>query len=160
MKGGSWDWRRGGGVDGAARWSSWFAMAAEAAPWLSVGLVLLMLNMIGGTMTAARGFLFDLPAGEVEEGDVTSLVALAASMPGGTLVFFDDARYSLGDPSSVAAFCGHLSERVAATPRKTLLLLADKSVPAGDLMEIAASARRSGAKKVLFAVKRPEARPE
>ena len=71
-----------------------------------------------------------------------------------TLVFFDDARYTMGDDSSAAAFGAHLEDRVAKSNRKTLLVLADRRVATGELMKIAAMARRSGVGSVLFAEKR------
>ena len=161
MKGGPWRWRREGAHGGwTARWASFLEVSAEASPWICLGLAILMLHMLGGTMTAERGFLFDLPSAKADDGDGTSLVALVAAMPGGTLVFFDDSRYSMGDAQSVDLFASHLCERVAASPGKTLLVLADKRVPAGDLMDIAAVARKSDVKRVLFAAKRPGGRSE
>jgi biopolymer transport protein ExbD len=70
-----------------------------------------------------------------------------------TLVFFDDSRYMLSDASSLSALEERLSERVSRTERKTLLVLADRRVNGGELMEIASLAKRSGAEKVLFAEK-------
>ena len=79
---------------------------------------------------------------------------------GKTLVFFDDSRYVLDDVSSSRALAEHLAERVARSESKTLLVLADRRVHGGDLMDLAAVAKRGGATKVLFAQKRVEASDE
>lgn len=125
-----------------------------AAPWLTVGLLLLMFHFIGGTLTAERGVLFDLPDAGLADGEATGLVALVIPMASETLVFFDDSRYLLGDQTSVAAFSEHLAERISKTERKTLLVLADRRVAGGELMRLAEIARGGGAGKVLFAEKK------
>ena len=134
---------------------SWTRPLVSAAPWVTVLLLLLMLYMVGGTFVTERGVLFDLPdSSGLDEGESASLVALVMPMPRETLVFFDDARYTMGDDSSAAAFGAHLEDRVAKSNRKTLLVLADRRVAAGELMKLAAMARRSGVDSVLFAEKR------
>ena len=70
-------------------------------------------------------------------------------MPHETLVFFDDGRYTMGDETSAAAFCSHLEDRLSRLDRKTLLVLADRRVATGEIMKIAALARRSGVESVL-----------
>lgn len=139
----------------------WMRPFLAAAPWLTVLVLLLMLYMVAGTLYTSKGILFDLPdASGLEEGESAPLVALAVPMPrkasasDETLVFFDDARYSLGDDASAAAFASHLEERVAKTSRRTLLVLADRRISSGELMKIASLAKRSGAKGILFAEKR------
>ena len=141
-------WRHGAG---------WLRPFAAAAPWLTVLVLLLMLHVVAGTLTAAKGTLFDLPDAGLADGEATGLVALAIPHDHETLVFFDDSRYVLDDASSMRAFCEHLSERVARSESKTLLVLADRRIHGGDLMDLAAAAKRGGAAKVLFAQKRTEA---
>lgn len=126
---------------------------AAAAPWISVLMLLLLFHLIGGTFTTAKGVLFDLPDQGVSDGEPTDLVALVMPLRHETLVFFDDSRYMLSDASSLRTLSERLSERVSRTERKTLLVLADRRVDGGELMEIASLARRSGAEKVLFAEK-------
>ena len=110
-----------------------------------------------GTLTYAKGTLFGLPDAGLAEGEATGLVALAIPHAHETLVFFDDSRYVLDDAASMRAFGEHLSERVARSESKTLLVLADRRIRGGDLMDLAAVAKKGGAAKILFAQKRPEA---
>ena len=141
-------WRHGSG---------WLRPFAAAVPWVTVLLLLLMLHIVGGTLTSAKGTLFDLPAAGLAEGEATGLVALAIPHAHETLVFFDDSRYVLDDAASMRVFCEHLSERVARSESKTLLVLADRRIHGGDLMDLAAVAKKGGAAKILFAQKRQEA---
>ena len=140
----------------------WLKPLAVAVPWVTTGLLALMIHMVGGTLTAAEGVLFDLPEAGLAEGEATQLVALVMPMPGGggTYVFFDDARYTLGAPSSAAAFGEHLAERAGKFERKTLLVLADRNVPCGEIALLSSVARTSGVERMLFATKKPEARGE
>ncbi|MBQ6914837.1 MAG: hypothetical protein IJQ65_03880 [Kiritimatiellae bacterium] len=138
----------------------WLRPLAAAIPWLTLLVLLLMLNIVSNTMTAAKGTLFDLPVTGLAEGEATGLVALAIPHAHETLVFFDDSRYVLDDVSSSRALAEHLAERVARSESKTLLVLADRRVHGGDLMDLAAVAKRGGATKVLFAQKRVEASDE
>ena len=134
---------------------AWMKPLVAAVPWLTVLLLLLMLHMVGGTFVTNQGALFDLPdSSGFDDGESASLVALVMPMPHETLVFFDDARYTMGDDASVGAFGDHLTARAAKTDRKSLLVLADRRVATGELMKIAAMARRSGVGSVLFAEKR------
>ncbi len=134
----------------------WMRPFAAAIPWLTVMLLLLMLYLVSGTFTAAKGTLFDMPSSGLSEGEATGLVALAMPRAHETLVFFDDSRYVLDDAASVRAFGEHLAERVARSESKTLLVLADRRIHGGDLMDIAAVAKNGGVAKVLFAQKRTE----
>ena len=141
-------WRHGAG---------WLRPFAAAVPWVTVLLLLLMLHVASGTLTYAKGTLFGLPDAGLAEGEATGLVALAIPHAHETLVFFDDSRYVLDDAASMRAFGEHLSERVARSESKTLLVLADRRIRGGDLMDLAAVAKKGGAAKILFAQKRPEA---
>lgn len=156
MSGGGWGWRR---TDDLGMWRSgpqWLKPLAAAVPWITVGVALLMMHLLSGTLTAAEGVLFDLPDSGLSEGDTTSLVALVTPMKNETLVFFDDARYSLNDGVSASAFGEQLADRAAKVDRKTLLVLADRRTTAADLMKIAALARMNGILRILFANRRTE----
>ena len=135
----------------------WMRPFAAAVPWLTLLLLLLMFHVVAGTLTAAKGTLFELPDAGLAEGEATGLVALAIPHDHETLVFFDDSRYVLDDATSMSAFCEHLSERVARSESGTLLVLADRRIHGGDLMDLAAAAKKGGAARVLFAQKRTEA---
>ena len=123
-----------------------------AAPYLTVGLLLLLFHFVGGTLTASKGLLFDLPAdGTAGDGVQTDLVAMVMPMRHETVVFFDDSRYLLSEPSSLSSLGEHLSERTRRDKSTTLLVLADRRVSGGELMSLASLARKSGVLQVLFA---------
>lgn len=124
-----------------------------AAPWITVVLLLLMFRLIDGTLAAEKGALFDLPDTAPLDAEATGLVALVMPMAKDTLVFFDDSRYVLDDPASVTLFAEQFAARVATSDNRTLLILADRRVRGGELMRLAALARKGGAKKILFAEK-------
>jgi len=152
-----WGWS----AERAAKYSSgigWLRPLSAAVPWMTVGVLLMMIYMVSGTFTSAGGVLFDLPAPGLQEGAETRLVALVMPAPKAysreTLVFFDDARYVLGDESSESAFADQLSERAGKTGDTTLLVLADRRVPGGELMRLAAIARRHGVERLLMAERR------
>ncbi len=149
-----WNWKRARtrGVlrDGPA----WLGPLLAAVPWITVMMLLLMFHILGGTLASSDGVLFDLPDSTgAEEGESASLVALLMPMPHETLVFFDDGRYTLGDETSAALFGEHLEDRASKTDRKTLLVLADRRVAAGELMKMSGIAKRSGINRVMFAEK-------
>ena len=138
-------WRFGAG---------WMRPFVAAAPWLTVALLILMVHLLGGTLTSAKGVLFDLPEASLEDGETTGLVAIVLPKAHDTMVFFDDARYMLGDAKSVAALGEHLAECMRRSGDRTLLALADRRVSCGDLMTFTSLVRKSGAEKVLFAEKK------
>lgn len=136
--------------------AAWMRPIAAAVPYLTVLLLLAMLHFVGGTLTSAKGVLFDLPEAGLAEGEATGLVALVMPMPHETMVFFDDSRYLLGDEASLRALGENLAMRVEKSPSRTLLVLADKRVAGGELMRLAAVARRNGVERLLFAEKKAE----
>lgn len=159
----SWGWRESRMAHGADR-LAWLRPFSSTVPWITIGVLLLMFHFIGGTFTSAEGVLFDLPSPGLAEGENTRLIALVMPMSREhslreTLVFFDDARYVLGDQASEAAFVSQLSERSSKTGDRTLLLLADRRVAGGELMRLAALAKGTGIDRLLFA-ERKERTPE
>ena len=134
--------------------AAWMRPIAAAVPYITVLLLLAMLHFVGGTLTAAKGVLFDLPEAGLEDGESTGLVALVMPMPHETMVFFDDSRYLLGDEASLRALGENLALRAEKSSSKTLLVLADRRVAGGELMRIAAVARRNGVGRILFAEKK------
>lgn len=125
-----------------------------AAPWVTLGLLLLLFKIVGGTLLSSKGLLLDLPDTAISEGEPTGPVALIVPVPNETLIFFDDARYLMSDPNSMAVFAEHLAEIAARPGAQTLLALADRRVSGGELMTFAVLAKRSGIRKVLFAEKK------
>ncbi len=150
-----WGWReiRAQKAPALVAWARPFAVAV---PWIAIILLLLMFHLIGGTFTTAEGVLFDLPEAGLQEGEETKLVALVMpstreSSHRETLLFFDDARYVLGDEASEAVFLRHVSERANKTGGKTILVLADRRVAGGELMRLGALAKKGGLRRILFA---------
>ena len=140
-------WRYGAG---------WSRPIAAAIPYLTVCLLLIMMHMVGGTMTSCRGVLFDLPDGVQSDGEASELVALVMPVQHETMIVFDDARYLLGDAASMRSFGEDLSGSVERRTGKSLLILADRRVSTGHLMEVVSVAKRSGVGKVLLAGKRED----
>ena len=140
-------WRYGAG---------WSRPIAAAIPYLTVCLLLIMMHMVGGTMTSYRGVLFDLPDGVLSDGEASELVALVMPVQHETMIVFDDARYLLGDAASMRSFGEDLSGSVERRTGKSLLILADRRVSTGHLMEVVSAAKRSGVDKVLLAGKRED----
>ena len=134
-------------------WAAVMRPLTAAAPWLTLILSLLMLYFLGDTLTKTQGTLFELPAEGLYDGARTKLVAVVTPTARDTLIFFDDSRYILDDGASTAAFAEHLSECLETTENQTLLILADRRVSCGELMQIVALARLGGVKKVLLAAR-------
>ena len=127
-----------------------------AAPWITLILLLMTLWFVGGTLVSQEGVLVDLPETAVGEGEATGAVALIvpSTTARKTMVFFDNSRYSMDDAGNVSTLADHISETAQHTKRKTILVLADRRVPGGELMRFAALARKNGITKILFAEKR------
>ncbi len=140
-------WRHGAG---------WLKPVMAAVPFVTVGLLLLMLYFVSGTMAASRGMLFDLPVGAFTEAEKTSLVAYVVPMSRETTVFFDDSKYQLGDASAMRSFRDNLVDCLSRSEDKTLLLFSDRRVSSGNLMELMAMARECGVDRVLVAGRRSE----
>ena len=155
-----WGWSLRSASDLRRNAGGWVAPFVAASPWITLGVLLLMLHLAGGTLAAARGVLFDLPDEHIGEGDRSRLVALVLPMAHETLVFFDDARYVLGDDLSLDAFSEQLAERARKLDVRTLLVLADRRVTGGEMMRLARAARQGGAERILFAEKRQEPEEE
>ena len=145
--------------DGAWRHTpAWARAFVAAAPWATVALLVAMFAVVSVRVTAAPGLAFELPECEVAEAQDDDLAAIVAPVPGQedrALVFFDDARYVLGDPQSVALLREQLLSHVqAGSARATLLVLADRRVSAGELMKLVGIARESGVRHVQIAERR------
>ena len=138
-------WRYGAG---------WLKPVMAAVPFVTVCLLLVMLFFVSGTMSSASGVLFDLPDGTVGEREKTDLVALVMPVSHETMVFFDDTRYPANDETSLRSLSEDLANGLRRTENKSLLLLVDRRVSTGTLMEVVALARKSGVARVLVAGKR------
>ena len=134
--------------------ATWLKPFVAAAPAVSVGILVLLLHVVSGKLTAAEGVLFDLPSAASTDAVGEAPVALVMPVPRETLVFFDDARYLMGDDASVRALGDQFAHRFARASRKTLLVLADRRVASGELMRLAALAKANGVERILFAEKK------
>lgn len=152
----SWGWKPERTVGLWRYGANWMKPLVAATPFLTIIVLLLMLFFVSGTLTRAQGVLFDLPDSQFADGEMTDLVALVMPMPHETLIFFDDSRYLLGDAASMRAMDDHLSQRLSRSKQKTILVLADRRVSGGDLMKLAACAKRNGAQRILFAEKKAD----
>jgi len=132
---------------------AWLRPFFAAVPWITAGTLLLMMHMVGGTLTKAEGVLFDLPSTDLSDGEATPLVALVLPLQSETCVFFDDARYSLDDAASASAFGEHLAERASKVDSRAMLVLADRRVTCEEISKVASAARASGLERILFANK-------
>lgn len=140
-------------ADQPTRWSRYLIVLA---PWLIVLFALAMFLLLQKTICLPEGMKVDLPSttiGDSTQADVTVLVVAAS---GGTLVFYDDARYLIEDAVAMETLRENLSRALSHTQNKTILALAGKEIKTGELMTFANVASRSGATKVLFAEKHPE----
>ena len=157
MKSG-WGWSLRPGNDSSRRGVGveWLRPTVAAAPWITIGVLLLMMYFASGTMIASEGVLFDLPEADFTDGESTSLVALALPMQRQTLLFFDDARFVLDDAHSMDAFSAQLAEQAEKRREKTLLILADRRILTGELMNLAMRAKKSGIERILFAERHNE----
>jgi len=162
MTGREWGWRHARSEGIWRHGASWVKPLFAAAPWITLVLLLVMFNLIGGRLAAAPGVVFDLPASVGHQAAVPEFTVLA--MPsanvgesGGTLVFFDDARFVLGDQQSVDLFRSQLKRGVQGSKVKvktSMLVLADRRVPSGDLIQLVGIAREAGVGHVQIAERR------
>ena len=160
MTGREWGWRPAQAEGIWRHGARWTKPLFAAVPWITLVLLLVMFGILGDRLTAAPGVVFDLPAPVGRQSAVagtTMLVLPSANLDeaGGTLVFFDDARYVLGDPQSVALLREQLLARVQEdAAHASLLVLADRRVTSGDLLQLVGIARASGVQRVQIAERR------
>ncbi len=157
----AWGWRlppsEGIWKHGGAKWSKPFICAI---PWIQLGIILIIFFLISQQITLTPGIVFDLPDSGVKQVQTPSLVALVVPVPRENqdkgdelLIFFDDARYTFSDSSSMESFRVRLEQLVADDSVGELLLLVDKRVSAGELAHIMSIAKASGVKHVQLAEK-------
>ena len=138
----------------------WFRYLSQTAPWLTVLMIAVLFVFLQGVLAPVPSLLFDLPEKGAADSAQPGLVALM--IPGdlegpeaeGTLLYFDDARYVMTDPASMEEFSGRLGERAIETKCAVLTLMADRRVPAGDVMKVRALAKAARLLHVQLAEKR------
>ena len=154
---GQWGWRPRQ-TEGIWRHGcAWAKPLFAAVPWITLTLLLALFAFIGDRLPQVPGVVCDLPAPVAGQAEATGLAALVLPAAGAgeeSLVFFDDARYSLSDEASVAVLKDRLGMRAGAEPSGTFLLLADRRVLAGDVMRLVGLAREAGLVHVQIAERR------
>lgn len=135
----------------------WLRPLSKAAPYIILVVAVEMLHIISGSLSTARGVLFELPAADALDmlPDAEVALVVRSGTTGETLVFFDDSRYVLGEAQSLEQFSSQLSARISRTGRSSLVVLADRSANCGDLLLLSDAARKAGCGKILFAAKSP-----
>ena len=140
--------------------ASWFRHLSYSAPWMTFAVVAGLFAFLYGTLSPVPSVLFDLPDSGAADSDRLGLVSLLipSDIEGtgsdGTLVYFDDSRYVLSDPSSVDEFSARLGDKAVETGTRVLTLLADRRVPCGDLVKVMSIAKARGMAHVQIAEKR------
>lgn len=156
----AWGWRPGRSEGIWRHGCPWAKPFTAAAPWISLALLMATFALADGRLASAPGTVFDLPAPAsrdgVEPGLAAIMMPVAREGAAGreTIVFFDDARYSLDDDASRESLRERMGARAAADATGTLLVLADARVPAGDMIRFAGLAREAGVAHVEIAERR------
>lgn len=128
----------------------------QIVPWLTLLVVLALFFSVWHRVAVVPGIHFSLPAGAFVEGSAGSanLVLLRAAHPApATLAFFNDVRFSLTNGTDAARLQKDISASLDRGQGGTLLLLADREVPHGDVMAAVGIARMAGVREVNVAVK-------
>lgn len=160
MTGREWGWRPAQAEGIWRHGARWTKPLFAAAPWITLVLLLVMFGLLGDRLTAAPGVVFDLPEPVGRQAIATTMTMLVQPSANvgesrGTHVFFDDARYVLEDPQSVAQLREQLLAHVEEDAvHAALLVLADRRVASGALHQIVGIARTAGVKHVQIAERR------
>ena len=149
-----WDWAKS--ASSRHEGPLWLKPIVAAAPWITLCVLVLMMSLASGVFALSGGVVFELPQGLSKDAEGSELVALVMPTARETLVFFDDARFSMDDPQSLCAFLSQLTERARKKNEDSLLVLADKRVAGGEIFRLAGMAREAGLRKILFAEKKEE----
>jgi biopolymer transport protein ExbD len=140
--------------------NAWAQSLFAATPWLTVIVIVVALFLAHGRIAVTPGVMFDLPPAPLAEGSqgggVTVLMFSVShdTLAGDeTLVFFDDERYHLQDDDQFTSLANRIGDTARLERYQEMLLLADKSVPHGDVMRFINLARQAGVKRVNVAQK-------
>ncbi len=153
-----WRWTQERSRLGRDNLPGWLRALSAAVPWVTAIVLYALITKIDGVFSLDNGALLDLPKSSVGDLSDTTAVAFMLSTDEGTLLFFDDTRYVFADRTQMEKFAMQLEQKISFAPTSTpvLLVLADKSIPSGQLHEIAATAKKCGVAKIMFAEKRSD----
>lgn len=143
----------------------WLRALSASVPWITVFVLFLMITKIDGLFFLDRGALMDISEG-TDDVARSHAVAFMFYTDEGTLVFFDDTRYVLSNPSQMDSFSRQLSERISFVPdvgrddngaetlKPTLLLMIDRRITVEEQMKFVRLARKCGVAQVMIAAKK------
>ncbi|MGI6495893.1 MAG: ExbD/TolR family protein [Kiritimatiellia bacterium] len=151
----------------------------QVVPWLDLVLVAGLFYWVTSRQTLMKGVTFELPRAHYYEAidadaflvmlrvdipkteeahanaegtaDPAHPAATQAIVPT-TFVFFDGGRYTLGDPVQLRSLRDRLEEVVHRGNRE-FLLLADQSIPHGEVLAIVNLARECGIPRISVSVR-------
>ena len=137
----------------------WARVLLASIPWVNVLVILGLLLVVHREIVITPGTLFDLPGAPLREGVHTGFTVLMVSVlrdvaeGNETLIFFDDNRYVAQDQNQMAVLSERLRSRINAKSGDELLLLADKRVSHGDVLQFVNVARLAGVPRICVAQK-------
>jgi len=137
----------------------WAQAMLIAVPWLNAIILVVALLAANNRIAITAGVVFELPTAPLQEGSQDGLTVLMFSVSHETqageetLVFFDDERYLIQDEEQSARLVNRISGSLSIERQQDVLLLADKRVPHGDVMQFVNIARKAGAKRINVAEK-------
>ncbi len=137
----------------------------SAAPWLDIVLLMVLLALLQGKFVLQPGMVVELPRVAFGEGTLPalSMVVVAAPAPGGTgrreIVFFDDNRYRVERAAAMERLQEDLARYGRMQEGSDLVVLADRHVGHGTIMDLCDMARAVGMERVNVAARPTDAPP-
>ncbi len=127
-------------------------------PWIDAIVVALFACIACERFIFTPSVNFNLPqAGVVTEwpADATSIVMLRKNGPNGpvTLVFHDGVRYDFSSESEIRKLEKSMASTSQSSGNGEILLLAEESIPHGEVVRLVDIARKSGFSRVCVSVK-------
>lgn len=131
------------------------ALFFQIVPWLNAVVIVALTMVLSRRITISPTIEFELPRTQYTESAETGAGLVMLRPNAGekdTIVFFDDVRYRVGSGDETNLY-EHISRYATKFNSAQILLLADKNVFHGDVMNIVNLARRAGVARVNVAVK-------
>lgn len=135
----------------------WFLNLSSGIPWLDSIIIIVLLLVVNNRLAIVPGMVFDLPRAPLRTGVHSAYNGLTAVMipvvhdvaqGGETLIFFDDERFAMQDEDFAERLSLKVRERIHASARHDMLLLADKHIPHGDVIQFVNVVREAGVNRV------------
>ncbi len=129
----------------------------QIVPWINFVVIVALFMSISGRMTLQPGVQFELPQAPFHEGMQRgpTVVMINVQRAGGpeTLIFFDDVRYQPEVPEQRAQLQAELAQAALRPNGHQVLLLADRHVSHGAVIELVNLIRAAGVQRVNVSVK-------